>query len=106
MNETLFAQVKRKLNITWSDDDTDAAIQDIINSAIPSLIHKLGITDKNFDFSQPGIENNLFRAYCLYDYNHVLNEFDVNYSNDIAQAQAIHAVNQHNEDNNNAEDEV
>lgn len=93
MNEKLTAQVKRKLNITWSDEDTNARVQDIIQSAIPVLLHKLGIADPDFDFSAPGMENNLFKAYCLYDWNHALNEFDDNYSNDIAQIQAKHAVN-------------
>ncbi len=95
MNDTLFAQVKRKLNITWDDDDTNSVVEDIIQSAIPVIIHKIGITDTSFDFSLPGIENNLFRAYCLYCYNHCENEFDVNYSNDIAQARAIHEVKQY-----------
>lgn len=83
MTDRLLAQVKRKLNITWSDPDTESRVQDIIESAIPTLIHKLGITDPNFDFAEPGMENNLFRAYCLYDWNHCVNEFDSNYSNDI-----------------------
>lgn len=92
MNEKLTAQVKRKLNITWSDEDTNARVEDIIQSAIPTLLHKLGIADPDFDFSEPGMENNLFKAYCLYDWNHALNEFDDNYSNDIAQVQAKHDV--------------
>lgn len=91
-NPTLFTQVRRKLNITWDDDDTTARIEEIIDSAIPTLIHKLGIADQDFDFSVPGMENNLFKAYCLYDWNHCLNEFDDNYSNDIAQVRRKHEV--------------
>lgn len=97
MNEALFAQVKRKLNVTWSDPETDANINDIINSAEVAMRHKLGITSPYFDFSQPGMENNLFRAYCLYDFNHCLNEFDVNYANDIAQARDVHILKQYQE---------
>ncbi len=97
MNETLFAQVKRKLNITWSDEDTDSLVEDIINSATPIMVHKLGITDENFDFSKPGAENNLFRAYCLYEFNHCANEFDANYSNEIAQTRDKHILKQHTE---------
>lgn len=92
MTEKLYAQVKRKLNITWNDDDTDNRVEEIILSAIPALIHKLGIADPNFDFSEPGMENNLFKAYCFYEWNHCLNEFDQNYANDIAQVRAIHEV--------------
>lgn len=105
-NPTLFGQVKRKLNITWDDDDTTARIEEIIDSAVPILLHKLGIADPDFDFSNPGMENNLFRSYCLYEWNHCVNEFDDNYSNDIAQCRAIHEVEYYlanSEDEENAE---
>jgi len=97
VNEALFAQIKRKLNITWSDPETDANVTDIIASATIAMSHKLGITDPDFDFSKPGTENNLFRAYCLYDFNHCLNEFDENYANDIAQARDMHVLKQYQE---------
>ena len=88
-NETLFAQVKRKCNITWEDEDTTTRIHEIIDSAIPDLKHKLGIKeDEEFDFSKAGKENLLFLAYCLYEWNHVLPSFDFNYSNEIAQVRA------------------
>lgn len=92
MTERLVAQVKRKLNITWNDDDTTNRVQDIIQSAIPALKHKLGIADPDFDFSIPGMENDLFKAYCLYEFNHCLNEFDANYANDILQVRAKYEV--------------
>ena len=95
MTDRLIAQVKRKLNITWEDDDTNARVEDIIESAIPDLIHRLGIANPDFDFSEPGTENTLFLAYCLYEYNHALNEFDDNYSNKIAQVRAKHEVDHH-----------
>lgn len=89
---SLIDQVKRKLDITWSDEDTDRRLKDIIDSASPILQHKLGIADKSYDFSLPGIENNLFLAYCLYEWNHTANEFDINYANEIAQCQAKNEV--------------
>lgn len=92
MTERLTAQVKRKLNITWSDDDTDNRVQDIIQSAISTLKHKLGIADPEFDFSEYGDENTLFLAYCLYEFNHCANEFDDNYSNMVAQVRQKHEV--------------
>lgn len=95
MNETLLALVKRKLNVTWEDDDTTTRITEIIESAIPDLIHKLGITDDAFDFSVAGMERNLFLAYCLYEWNHALSDFDNNYSNLIAQCRAKHEVNEY-----------
>lgn len=89
----LIDQVKRKLNITWSDEDTDSRIADIIAAAEPILKHKLGIpAAATFDFTMPGIERNLFLAYCLYEWNHSANEFDENYHNEIAQCRAMHEV--------------
>ena len=88
VSEKLFEQVKRKLNITWDDDDTTNRITEVIESAIPTLKHKLGISDSDFDFTAEGTENMLFKNYCLYEWNHCVNEFDANYFNDIAQVQA------------------
>lgn len=95
MTEALFEQVKRKLNVTWNDADTNSRIKEIIESAIPDMIEKLGIADKSFDFSVAGAENKLFKNFCLYEWNHISNEFDDNYANDIAQVQRKHAVAQH-----------
>lgn len=97
MTERLITQVKRKLNITWEDDGTTARIEDIIQSAIPDLKHRLGIVDPNFDFAEAGMENILFLAYCLYEWNHSLNEFEDNYAGLIAMTRARHEVKHHME---------
>lgn len=105
-NPTLFGQVRRKLNITWDDDETTARINEIMDSAVPDLIHRLGITDPDFDFSVPGTENVLFLAYCLYEWNHALSDFYVNYEDMIAQVRAKHEVAYHlanSEENDDAE---
>lgn len=88
----LIDQVKRKLDITWVDEDTDRRVEDIIATVSPVLRHKLGISDADFDFSKPGQENMLFLALCLYEWNHSANEFETNYANEIAQCQAMHEV--------------
>lgn len=89
---TLFEQVKRKLNVTWDDPDTNSRIQEIIDSGIPEMIHILGIPDENYDFSTPGMENALFKNYCLYEWNHCLQDFEKNYANNIAHVQAKYDV--------------
>lgn len=94
VTEKLTSQVRRKLNITWNDTETDARVAEIIESAIPFLIHKLGITDSEFDFSVPGTENDLFKALCLYEWNHASrDEFEENYRGTIANVRAQHEVN-------------
>lgn len=90
-NLVLLGQVKQKLNITWEDAETNAQVKEIIASAIPTVRHKLGIVG-DFDFAVAGQENTLFKNYCLYEWNHCVNEFDDNYSNEIAQLRGIHAV--------------
>jgi hypothetical protein len=94
MNETLLLQVRRKLNITWNDNDTDDRVADIIQTTKSVMSFKLGITDENFDFSISGIENMLFLAYCLYLYNHCENEFEDNYKSEILQARSKYEVSQ------------
>ena len=106
MNELLTAQVKRKLNITWTDEDTNARVAEIIESAIPYLIHRLGIADQDFDFAAPGLENTLFLAWCLYEYNHTVNEFDDNYANLIAIVRHRHEVKYYQENEVEADGET
>ena len=93
----LIDQVKRKLDITWVDEATDRRVSDIMDSVAPILQHKLGIADPEYDFSKPGLENMLFLALCLYEWNHSANEFDVNYANEIAQCRAIREVSYYKE---------
>lgn len=92
MNDLLFVEVKRKLNVTWEDDDTDARIKEIISEGIPTLKHRLGITDEEYDFSTDGPEKTLFKNFCLYEWNHCINEFWDNYAEDIAQLRKIYLV--------------
>lgn len=104
-NPTLVGQVRRKLNITWEDEDTTARIEEIIESAIPDLKHRLGISDSEFDFSVSGEENTLFKNYCLYEWNHSLNEFFMNYAEMIAQVRARNDV-AHYLKNNGVDDDA
>lgn len=101
----LLAQVKRKLNITWNDDETTARIEEIIANAIPILIHRLGIVDADFDFAASGLENNLFKSFCLYEWNHCANEFWANYADDIAQVRAKYEVQHYLKNSEGSENE-
>ena len=95
MSETLLAQVRRKLNITWEDADTNNRVDDIMRQARAKMLDILGITNSDFDFSGDGTENMLYLAYCLYLYNHCENEFDNNYREDIMQTRAKYEVEQY-----------
>ena len=103
-NVILLGQVKRKLNITWEDPDTNKQVEELFESAIPTLKKKLGIpASLDFDFSVASTENMLFKNYCLYEWNHCVNEFDDNYSNDVAQVRAEWLVKYSKEGGENAE---
>lgn len=83
--ETAMAQmasVKRHLNITWSDEDTDSKLVDQMMDAEIALNHKLGAA---IDYSVPGPERRLYLAYMLYSWNDCLNEFDSAYRAEIMQ---------------------
>lgn len=91
MAGTLTDKVKRKLDITWSDEDTDARVADIIDTAIPTMVHKLGLPE-GYTFEEAGPELNLFLAWCLYEWNHAADEFDGNYLGEIIQVRNKWAV--------------
>lgn len=74
--------VKRHLNITWSDTDTEAKLIDQMRDAEVALNHKLGAT---IDYFVPGAERRLYLAYMLYSWNDCLNEFDSAYRAEIIQ---------------------
>ena len=84
MAHELAALVKRKLNITWSDADTDARVEDIIGLAVPTMRHKLGLPT-GYDFKEAGQEQSMLLSFCLYEWNNAAADFDSNYLNDILQ---------------------
>ena len=91
-SELLTRQVKRKLNITWEDENTNARVDDIVGSVSPYLIHKLGLPAM-FDFSTPGTERDLFLSCCLYEWNHIpRDEWEENYKHTIADVRVRHEV--------------
>ena len=91
MSGTLFDLVKGKLNITWSDEDTDSEINRIIEDGQIEIRRKLG-TPESYDFTIEGQERKLFLSWCLYEWNHASNEFDENYLNDILQVRQKYEV--------------
>ena len=72
--------VKRHLNITWSDTDTDAKLTDLMADAEYALNHMLGA---EVDYFTPGMERRLYLDYCLYAWNDCVNEFDSAYRAEI-----------------------
>lgn len=78
--------VKLKLNITYSEPDTDARISGITQMADAVLRDALGIDDASFTFETPGQEQALFLDFCFYEFNDALDDFYANYAEQMAQA--------------------
>lgn len=95
MSEEMTARIKRELKITWSDEDTDASIKELIADAEVALNHKLGA---ECDYEAPGPIRRLFINYCTYVYNNCLDEFDQAYMQEIYQIRHKLEVAHENED--------
>lgn len=92
MMELLTKLVKRKLNITWEDEETNARVDEIMSDVDPYLRHKLGVSAE-FDFSNSGTERSLFLSCCLYEWNHIpRDEWEENYKRTIANLRARYEV--------------
>lgn len=76
----LLERVKRKLKVSWSDDDTDIELADMIEDTKVDLNQLLGA---EIDYSAPGPARDLFLNYCLYKYNGCGDEFKNVYLADI-----------------------
>lgn len=94
---SLISEVKRKCNVTWDDEETNIAIDSLIDDAIMTLNDKLGA---DIDYSKPGPERNLFKNYCLYAWNDCSDEFDKKYMNEIYQIRAKYEVKNYVEKKN------
>lgn len=75
-------RVHRHLNITWTDEDTEDRLIDMMLDAEITLNHKLGA---EIDYLSPGQERQLYLNYMLYAWNDCLNEFDEAYRAEILQ---------------------
>ena len=79
----LVKQVAKRCYISSEDELIQDRLLSIVNNAIFSVKSLLGISD-NYDFSQSGMENELFLNYCMYRWNNrSQKEFESNYMGDI-----------------------
>ena len=80
----LVDKVRRKLRVTYRDDEVDERIDEIMEQADADLRSMLAITERSFTFEDGGTEQALFLAYCFYEWNDALDDFEVNYADKIA----------------------
>jgi hypothetical protein len=73
-------RVKRKLNITWDDDETDDKVRDLMVDAEITLNHKLGA---EMDYFSPGPARQLYQNLLLYMWSDSQDQFDAAYRSEI-----------------------
>lgn len=87
--EKLLEILKNELFITWDDEETNKRLTRIISNAIPTMNTKLGA---EVEYSEEGMEQNLFINYCVYVYNGKTNDFDDNYCAELMQVRHLYEV--------------
>ena len=83
-DETL-AAVRRKLNITWEDEGTEARVRDVVAAVSPALAPRCGLP-ANHAFAAGEPEWALFLNACLYEFSDALDDFWDNYASELAEA--------------------
>ena len=81
----VLAAVRRKLNITWTDDETEARVADVIGAVSPPLALRCGLPATHA-FTTEDTEWALFLNACLYEFSDALDDFWANYAGDLAEA--------------------
>lgn len=89
--ESLLADVKLTLKITWNNANTDKELSSMIDDTEVYMNHLLGA---EIDYSAPGMFHKLFLNYCLYAHSNCSNEFESAYLTDILRCQEYVAVQQ------------
>lgn len=79
----VMAAIRRKLNVTWTDETTESRLQDVVGIVSPRLAPLLGYpSDHEFTESDGGAWG-LFLNGCLYEFSDAWDDFEVNYHSEI-----------------------
>lgn len=74
----LLSELKKRLHITWDEDDTD--IEKIITRA---KAYFKRLTGKSFSFGPNDDETELLYERCRYVYNNAADEFEENFADEL-----------------------
>lgn len=98
----LIKKVKRKCYITDKSELVEARIIDIIEDAVVKITDLIGLSDSRFDFSNPGLECELFKNYCFYMWNDkTAKDFEESYLSDILKLRHKYMILDNSEDKSN-----
>ena len=83
VDAAVMAAVRRKTNVTWTDADTDARLQDVVETVSPRLASLLGYESSHEFTSADGDAWGLFLNGCLYEFSDAWDDFTTNYADEI-----------------------
>ena len=83
VDAAVMAAVRRKLNVTWTDTDTDARLQDVVETVSPRLASLLGYESSHEFTSADEDAWGLFLNGCLYEFSDAWDDFTTNYADEI-----------------------
>lgn len=81
--------VRRKLNVTWDSDETDARLSQVVETVSPALAHRLSWPRSHAFSPDDGEAWALFLNACLYEFSDALDDFWANYAQDVRAARAV-----------------
>lgn len=88
----LLEQLKRYLNISYEDQDTDEMLKDILENG-KAIINDYAGTE--LDYEQPGQARQLLFDYCRYARSHATEMFEVNFRRDLMGLREMTEVQYH-----------
>lgn len=98
--EKLIDQVKRECKITWNSEETEEHIKEIVESAVPSMMHRLGVKEQDErELLEPGLAKRLLLKYCQYCWNNAEEYFEENYAKEILMQRHRYEVKYAKEEN-------
>ena len=87
--------VKRKLNVTWQNPETDGRLDDVIAIASPTLASRIGYEHTHAFSPADGEPWGLFLNACLYEFSDALDDFWRNYAEELRTARLLITKGEH-----------
>lgn len=79
----VMAAVRRKCNVTWDDETTNARLEDVVATVSPRLSSLLGYPSDHPFAEADGSAWGLFLNGCLYEFSDAWDDFTSNYADEI-----------------------
>lgn len=98
MTSDTYSAVKRKLSISWDDQQTDLRVADVIDATTAWLNSRLGFPAAHSYSSADGEPWPLFLNACLYEWSNALDAFAESYAAEIRACRGVVLASQQDAD--------